>query len=109
MGHRVPLTCPADLVHHNLLHETPDRHDWNVWAGQFAPNLLDLNSGDAFPSADMAYRAAAMSQGVAIGDLSVLHEEITTGELVLSLRSANGFRRKPRGPEGRACASLHPA
>ena len=78
-----PLNSPADLVQHNLLHETPDRHDWKVWAGRFAPNLLDLNSGEVFPSADMAYRAAAMGQGVAIGDLSVLHEEITKGELIL--------------------------
>ena len=62
----VPLTSPADLVHHNLLHETPDRHDWKVWAGRFAPNLLDLNSGEVLPSADMAYRAAAMGQVVAI-------------------------------------------
>ncbi|WP_292121786.1 LysR substrate-binding domain-containing protein [Mesorhizobium sp.] len=78
----VPLTSPADLVHHNLLHETPDRHDWRVWAGRFAPNLLDLNSGEVLPTADMAYRAAAMGQGIAIGDLSVLHEEIASGALV---------------------------
>ncbi|ESX08956.1 LysR substrate-binding domain-containing protein [Mesorhizobium sp. M1148] len=82
----VPITFPADLVHHNLLHETPDRHDWKVWAGRFAPNLLDVNSGEVFPSADMAYRAAAMGQGVAIGDLSVLHDEIAKGELVLPFK-----------------------
>ncbi|MER9330805.1 LysR substrate-binding domain-containing protein [Mesorhizobium sp. M0587] len=49
----VPPISPADLVHHNLLHETPDRHDWKVWAGRFASNLLDLNSGEVFPSADI--------------------------------------------------------
>lgn len=43
---------------------------------------FDVNSGEVFPSGDMAYRAAAMGQGVAVGDLSVLHEEITRGELV---------------------------
>lgn len=73
----------------------------------------------------MAYRAAAMGQGVAIGDLSVLHEEITKGELVLpfkdmqisddteayylccrrncwtdpaSPRFISGFRTRPRDP-----------
>lgn len=77
-----PLAAPADLVHHNLLHTTPDRHDWQVWAGRFAPNLLDVNSGEILPSGDMAYRAAVLGHGVVIGDLAVLQEEIAEGELV---------------------------
>ncbi|WP_245275666.1 LysR substrate-binding domain-containing protein, partial [Mesorhizobium sp. LNHC229A00] len=44
-----------------------------------------------FPSADMAYRAAAMGQGVAIGDLSVLHDEIAKGELVLPFKDMQIF------------------
>ncbi|WP_352461147.1 MULTISPECIES: LysR substrate-binding domain-containing protein [unclassified Mesorhizobium] len=45
-----------------------------------------MNSGEVFPNADMAYRARRHGQGVAIGDLSVLNEEITKGELVLPIK-----------------------
>ena len=77
-----PLQSPVDLAAHNLLHSTPDRHDWSVWLKTYEVRGVDEKSGELFPSGDMAYRAAALGQGVAIGDLAVLHHELKTGQLV---------------------------
>lgn len=65
---------------------TPDRHDWEIWLKTFKVEGVDRNLGELFPSADMAYRAAALGQGVAVGDLVVLRDEIESGELILPFK-----------------------
>ena len=80
------LIKPSDLAAHNLLHTTPDRHDWEIWLKTFKVEGVDGNLGELFPSADMAYRAAALGQGVAVGDLVVLRDEIESGELILPFK-----------------------
>jgi LysR family glycine cleavage system transcriptional activator len=79
------ITAPADLGQFNLLHTTPDRRDWKSWLAEFAPGEVDAMSGETFPILDMAIQAAVMGQGVAMGDLTLLTNEIETGKLVCPL------------------------
>ncbi len=79
---KAPLRHPSDLAAHNLLHTTPDRHDWEVWLRTYKAEGVDWRQGELFPSGDMAFRAAALGQGVVIGDLVVLRDEIESGQLI---------------------------
>ena len=79
------IAVPADLGQFNLLHTTPDRRDWTSWISNFAPGEVDPMSGETFPLLDMAIQAAVMGQGVAMGDLTLLTDEITTGKLICPL------------------------
>jgi LysR family transcriptional regulator, glycine cleavage system transcriptional activator len=83
---RIPLRKPSDLAAHNLLHTTPDRHDWEVWLRTYKVEGVDAKQGELFPSGDMAFRAAALGQGVVMGDMAVLRDEIESGQLIPPLR-----------------------
>jgi LysR family glycine cleavage system transcriptional activator len=77
-----PLAKPADLAQHRLLHESDLREDWPFWATQFDQTGLDPKSGDAFPSLDMATKAAVMGSGVVMVDLVLCRQELVSGTLV---------------------------
>jgi LysR family transcriptional regulator, glycine cleavage system transcriptional activator len=79
---RHAIASPADLGQFNLLHTTPDRRDWTSWLAEFASGEVDPTSGETFPILDMAIQAAVMAQGVAMGDLTLLTDEVKTGKLV---------------------------
>jgi LysR family transcriptional regulator, glycine cleavage system transcriptional activator len=79
------IKAPADLGRFNLLHTTPDRHDWRVWLEEFAAGDVDPMSGETFPLLDTAIQAAVMGQGIAMGDLTLLTDELKTGKLVCPL------------------------
>jgi LysR family glycine cleavage system transcriptional activator len=79
------IAQPADLSRFNLLHTTPDRRDWRSWLAEFANGEVDPMSGETFPILDMAIQAAVMGQGVAMGDLTLLTDEVKTGKLVCPL------------------------
>jgi LysR family transcriptional regulator, glycine cleavage system transcriptional activator len=79
------IAAPADLAGFNLLHTTPDRRDWTNWLEEFASGEVDPMSGETFPILDMAIQAAVMGQGVAMGDLTLLTDEVKTGKLVCPL------------------------
>lgn len=76
------ITSPSDLARSNLLHTSPDRRDWISWLKAFAGGDVDPMSGETFPVLDMAIQAAEMGQGIAMGDLTLLTDEIETGKLV---------------------------
>lgn len=82
---RRALAAPADLARFNLLHTTPDRRDWTNWLAEFSGGEVDPMSGETFPILDMAIQAAVMGQGVAMGDLTLLTDEVKTGKLVCPL------------------------
>ncbi|MFO6463480.1 LysR substrate-binding domain-containing protein [Jannaschia sp. KMU-145] len=78
-----PLDTPADLARCELLHETPQRHDWTAWARAFDPGgALDLRGGLEFPNLDTAMRAAVSGAGVVMADLVLCREELASGALV---------------------------
>ena len=76
------LETPADLAAFRLLHTTRDHRDWKVWLEAYGVTGVDPLIGEAFPILDMAVRAAVMGQGIAIGDVSLIREELETGKLV---------------------------
>ncbi len=79
------ISTPADLRHFNLLHTTPNRSDWKIWIREFAQDIVDPMNGETFPVLDMAIQAAVLGQGIAMGDLTLLGEELGSGKLVCPL------------------------
>jgi LysR family transcriptional regulator, glycine cleavage system transcriptional activator len=79
------IATPADLAQFNLLHTSPDRRDWRIWIAEFARDEIDPMNGETFPVLDMAIQAAVLGQGIAMGDLTLLTEEIGSGKLVCPL------------------------
>jgi LysR family glycine cleavage system transcriptional activator len=76
------LGSPGDLAAHTLLHPTPDHRDWRKWLAAFGVGGVDPEQGQTFNTEDMAVRAAAGGHGVAIGDLTLIAEELAAGQLV---------------------------
>ena len=68
-----------------LLHTTTDRRDWPLWFEavdyEGRPDLED----PAFETLDMAVRAAEAGHGVAIGDLSLIGDDIDSGKLLIPI------------------------
>ena len=79
------IVTPADLTQFNLLHTTPNRSDWKIWIAEFARDEVDPMNGETFPVLDMAIQAAVMGQGIAMGDLTLLTEELASGKLICPL------------------------
>ena len=76
------IKTPADLVHVNLLHESPRPTDWPRWLKLAGVTDIDGNSGLNFESADMALHAAMEGVGVAIGIDALIEEDVAKGRLV---------------------------
>jgi len=79
------IATPADLAQFNLLHTTPNRSDWKIWIAEFAVDQVDAMSGETFPVLDMAIQAAVLGQGIAMGDLTLLAQELASGKLICPL------------------------
>ena len=71
------------LASADLLHSTPDYLDWRLWNGACANGKLDIHRGQVFPSLDMALKAAIFGEGVVIGDLTLMQDELASGALVM--------------------------
>lgn len=80
---RIPLRDPADIAHFAIIHSTPDRRDWKNWMRAFGPADCDIQRGQMFSSLDMAQRAAVMGEGIVIGDLTLMTEELERDELII--------------------------
>jgi LysR family transcriptional regulator, glycine cleavage system transcriptional activator len=79
------IASPADLAQFNLLHTTPNRSDWKIWIAEYAADDVDPMNGETFPVLDMAIQAAVLGQGIAMGDLTLLDQELSSGKLVCPL------------------------
>ena len=90
-----PLTAPADLARHVLLHASADHADWRQWATAAGLADLDLDGGLVFSTMEMALGAAVGGLGVTVGDLYLVQEELAAGSLVapfdLVLSEGNGY------------------
>ncbi|MNJ40751.1 Glycine cleavage system transcriptional activator [compost metagenome] len=78
----VPLRQLADLEQHMLLHPTRDQHDWNVWLGAAGAHLPGHGKNQHFETLDMAMSMASQGTGVAIGDWSLIGDDLRCGRLV---------------------------
>ena len=73
------LPDPTNLAAQTLLH---DCNDWRRWLAAAGITEVDSRGGQTFTSMDMAVRAAIAGQGIAIGDLSLIEDELARGQLV---------------------------
>lgn len=78
-----PLLDFEDLTHHTLLHPTRDHSDWRAWLMAAGVTNIDPNSGQEFDTLELAMTAAANGYGVAIGDYSLLEEDLAANRLAL--------------------------
>lgn len=78
----LPLRQLADLEQHMLLHPTRDQHDWNTWLSVAGANLSRQGKGQHFETLDMAMSMASQGTGVAIGDWSLIGDDLNSGRLV---------------------------
>jgi len=93
-----PLREPADLARHVLLHDDPATQpfpnlpylQWDVWLQ--AMGLADLRPAGAlhFSHYDQMIQAAASGEGVALGRLPLLSQQIRDGRLVAPFGKAGG-------------------
>jgi LysR family glycine cleavage system transcriptional activator len=98
-----PLTNPADLRHHLLLHD--DMHDiaegwpgWKEWlaaTGADAVEAVDATSGHSFSHPLLGLEAAVDGMGVVLGARELAARDLATGRLVapfaLNLDLGSGY------------------
>ncbi|WP_339479152.1 LysR substrate-binding domain-containing protein [Pseudomonas fluorescens] len=77
------LKTPADLQQHLLLHPTHDVQDWSVWLSAAALQLNNVSSGQHFETLDQAMSMASHGTGVAIGDWSLIGDDLHAERLVM--------------------------
>ncbi|KGU85423.1 LysR family transcriptional regulator [Pseudomonas mediterranea] len=91
----VPLREPADLEQHLLLHPTRDERDWTAWLDAADVNLNNVSKGQHFETLDLAMSMASQGTGVAIGDWSLIGDDLSAGRLVmpfeLKVRTGLGY------------------
>ena len=78
-----PLKTLDDLKHHRLLHSHYRRDDWPYWLDAVGrPDLAAHRDSMVFSSSILTYQAAVDGLGVAIGQVSLLDQELESGALV---------------------------
>ncbi|MCO5066900.1 MAG: transcriptional regulator GcvA [Rhizobiaceae bacterium] len=86
-----PLREPRDLMHHRLIHvswkgQDGDRPNWRTWLrASGIEDALDNGSGLHFDESGSALQAAIDGQGVALGDSSLVADDLAAGRLVRPL------------------------
>ncbi|RZI72339.1 MAG: LysR family transcriptional regulator, partial [Pseudomonas sp.] len=78
-----PLARAADLERHMLLHPTLDERDWTLWLKAAGAELSHVEHGQHFDTMDLAMTVASQGTGVAIGDWSLIGEDLSAGRLVM--------------------------
>ena len=79
----MPLQNPADLQQHLLLHPTRDERDWKAWLKAADVHLTNVGKGQHFETLDLAMSMASQGTGVAIGDWSLIGDDLNAGRLVM--------------------------
>src|SRR5258708_41208 len=78
----VPIVEAEDLKHHTLLHSSFGRRGWILWLQQEGNLAAHTYREQVFDTLDLAFSAAARGLGVALGDLNLVGENLTSGSLV---------------------------
>jgi LysR family transcriptional regulator, glycine cleavage system transcriptional activator len=96
-----PLREPADLVHHVLLHDDPENArfqaqylQWDIWLQAMGLPDLEPAGSVRFSHYDQMIQAAVRGEGVALGRLPLMSQQIEDGSLVAPFEKA---RRRGRG------------
>ena len=95
-----PLRQPRDLRHHTLLHldwrtRGDTWPDWRMWLTEAGAYEVDHTRGMHLTQTDLVLQAAISGQGVALGNTSLVDDDLRSGRLVkpfaLSLRAPAMF------------------
>jgi LysR family glycine cleavage system transcriptional activator len=84
---------PADLVHQPLLHSRNRIADWGDWF-RFAGVEASVDSGITLETSSLVYEAARQGLGFALGQVSLVKNELARGELVApfpAMRRESGY------------------
>jgi LysR family transcriptional regulator, glycine cleavage system transcriptional activator len=76
-----PLTCLADLQHHELLHDVFSV-DWQNFLSQFGETGVDTRRGLGFNHSHLVLQACRLGAGVALGRSVLVADDIRQGLLV---------------------------
>lgn len=79
---KLPLKSIKDLAAHTLLHSTARLRNWPVWLNGVGAHELEDNKGVYFESSSLALQAALDGMGVAIGQVSLVADDLAMGRLV---------------------------
>lgn len=77
-----PLHSLDDLKHHVLLHDM-SREAWKSWLKQIGIKGVNVNQGPVFSHSMLVLQAAALGQGIALGNTILAKPEIDAGRLVM--------------------------
>jgi len=84
---RHPVSEPADLRHHHLLHETAEVYDpavpdWKKWLAEHGASDIDHESGTYLSNPNLVIEAALAGLGVALARGALVKQELSDGRLV---------------------------
>ena len=77
-----PLNTLSDLKHHVLLHDS-SRAIWKMWLQHFKVAGVNVNQGPVFSHSMMVMQAAALGQGIALGNSVLAKPELDAGRLIM--------------------------
>lgn len=77
----LPLDAVGDLARHTLLHPTRDHRDWRAWLDHAGAGAVDPERGPSFYTLDLATNAAMQGFGVAIGDVTLVDDDVSARRL----------------------------
>lgn len=75
-------TAVADLADKTLLHPTRDRRDWLLWLREEGVQGLPSEKSQHFDTLDLAINSALQGYGVAIGDLTLIEDDLQAGRVI---------------------------
>ena len=79
------IHTPEDITHHTLLHVNKRPEEWRDWFAAAGTELVERRKGLYLSSGLLTAQAAARGLGVALTDVSLVSEEIQSGQLVAPL------------------------
>lgn len=87
MGRRGTLKSPQDLLKHKLIHvdwAAPHGNwpTWSTWMHAAGVQGFDARPGIHFQQTSLAIEAAIAGQGIALGEASLIVDDLATGRLV---------------------------
>lgn len=80
---RPPISVPADLGSHTLLHSSAHPDSWARWLGPSASAVLGRARSIFFEGDGFAFQAALEGLGLTLGRLALVSREIESGRLVI--------------------------
>ncbi len=83
-----PIRKPADLAHHQLLHDVggetdPSCPDWAMWLKAHAVEGVDASRGLRFNQSSMVIEAAVAGRGVALAKRTIAEADLSAGRLMV--------------------------